>query len=136
MAFTDTLTQLPYTPRTQTASGFLPPMLRGMGHILFLLGCLSDDKVDVTTEEGQQELAHAMEHWNARATPAAVSTAARDRATLLGVALTEAHAEFADWDNDTRITRVTDLSHRILQYSADLDRELVGIRDSDPGTAL
>lgn len=136
MAFTETMAQLPYTPRTQQASGFIPPLLRAMGHILYLLGVLSDDKTEVSDEEAVTELTHAREHWNARAETSAVSAAAVERAALIRTALNEAVAEFTGWNADQRTANLRDLNNRILQYTADLDRELVGIRDSDPGSSL
>ncbi len=136
MAFAETIANLPYTPRTPMASGFVPPMLRSMGHVLYLLGCLNDEQVTVSDEEGIGELTHARDHWNARAETPAVSTAAVATAALIRDALTEAVAEFVEWDADTRTANLRDLSNRIMQYTADLDRELVGIRDSDPGSSL
>ena len=136
MAFTDTIRALPFTPRTANASGFIPPMLRAMGHILYVLGCLADEAVPKTDEEVLNELRHAQEHWNARATTEAVSTPTRDRAASIGTALTEAIEEYPGWETDARINNLRDLAHRLIQYGADLDRELVGIRDSDPGTSL
>lgn len=136
MAFSDTIRTLPFGARTPNGSGFLPPMVRTMGHILYLTGCLADENVTVTDEEAHTELNHAVEHWNARALTESVSTATTQRSADIGTALQEARAEFASWDAETRINNLRDLSHRILQYSADLDRELVGIPNSDPGSSL
>lgn len=136
MAFADTIRALPFTGRVQQATGFLAPMVRAMGHILFLMGCVADADVTVNAGEAEAELDHAVEHWNARANTEAVSTASRDRATAIGTALTEARAEWPNWNDEQRVANLRDLAQRILQYCADLDRELVGIRESDPGTAL
>jgi hypothetical protein len=136
MPFTDTIAELPFTPRTPTASGFLPPMVRGMNHIVYLIGCMADEKVTVTPEEAIEELKHAQEHWNARTETQAVSTDSVTRATTIGRGIGEAITEFADWNEEQRITNLRNLTHRILQYTAELDRELVGIRDSDPGSSL
>ena len=136
MAFTDTIRALPFTPQTQQAQGFLPPMLRAMGHILFLNACLADENVTVADAEALNELRHAQEHWNARADTPAVSTASRERATTIGTAITEAIAEYEGWNETQRIGNLRDLSHRILQYGADLDRETVGLTNSDAGTSL
>lgn len=136
MAFADTIRTLPFAGRTANASGFLPPLLRAMGHILYLAACAADANITINAGEGEAELDHAREHWNARANTQAVSTAARDRATAIGTALTEARAEWPNWDRETRTNNLRDLAQRLVQYTADLDRELVGIRDSDPGTTL
>jgi hypothetical protein len=136
MAFADTLKELPFTPRTANGSGFLPPMFRGGTHITYLLGCLSDDKTTVTPEEALAELTAAREHWNARVTTPAISTAAAGRATTILRLIDDTITEYNDWAEDSRIANVRDLSHRVGQYMADLDRELVGIPNSDPGTSL
>ena len=136
MAFADTIRGLPFASRTQTASGFFPPLFRAAGHILYLLGCLAADNVEVLVEEALTELRHAQEHWNARATTPALSAQATERATAIGTAIGEALAEFEGWEPDARIQNLRDLANRIAQYAADLDRELTGIRDSDPGSSL
>lgn len=136
MAFGNTIATLPFQSRSPLGSGFLPPMIRAMGHILYLVGCLADENITVTTEEAQAELEHAREHWNARATTESVSTSAAEQATIIGQAISEAHAEFADWADEAKVNNIRDLAHRILQYSANLDRELVGLTNSDPGSSL
>lgn len=136
MAFADTIRAIPYAARTPQSSGFLPPLVRGMNHIINLLTCLADDNVTVTEDEAVVELQAAREHWNARVTTEAVSTVSTERAVALGTALDEAIAEYGGWNADTRLGNLRDLTHRILQYCADLDRELIGIRTSDAGTTL
>jgi hypothetical protein len=136
MAFVDSIRALPFAGRTQMGGGFLAPMVRAMGHLLFLLGCIADEDTPVTDEAAINELTHARDHWNARAISEAVSTPVRERAVTIGTAINEAIAEWAGWDQQARETNLRDLNHRILQYAADLDRELVGLRDSDPGTTL
>lgn len=136
MAFADTIRNIPFTPRQGEASGFLPPMVRAMGHVLYVLGCISDDAVPKTDEECLAELRAAQVHWNARIGTTAVSTAIGTTATNISTAFGECVEEFPGWNADTRQTNLRDLTHRIVQYSADLDRELVGVRDSNPGTTL
>jgi hypothetical protein len=136
MAFADTLRTLPFTPQTPNGRGFIPPMLRASVHTLFLAACLADENVTVSTEEALDELRHAQTHWTARTDTTAVSTATRERATTIQTALTEAIAEFEGWDENTRINNIRDLGHRIAQFTADLDREVVGLTDSDAGTSL
>ena len=136
MAFADSIRSIPYAPRTQQASGFVPPMLRAMGHVLYLTGCLADENVTVTEEEALEELRHAGAHWDARAETEATSDTVNQRARTIGVAIGEAIAEYPEWDNDRRIQNLRDLSNRIMAYSAELDRELVGLTTSDPGSSL
>jgi hypothetical protein len=111
-------------------------MFRASQHILFLLACVADDKVTVSDEEALNELKEAKAHWDARVTSEAVSTATTEKSKLIGKAIDEAIAEYIKWTKDNRTANLRDLAHRIAQNAADLDRELVGIRDSDPGTSL
>lgn len=136
MAFADSIQQLPYAPRAQAARGFVPPMLRAMGHILFLTACLADENVAVTDEEALTELRHAAEHWNARTETDAVSTATNQSSALIGVTIGEAITEYEGWDEAHRVQNLRDLANRIMGYTATLDRELVGITESDPGSSL
>src|SRR3954471_13556448 len=102
MAFSDTINSIPFTPRTQNGSGFLPPIVRAQGHVLYLLGVLADEDVTVDEADALSELTAAEQHFHARADASeTVSTATRGLATLLNTALAEAVAEFPDWDQDT-----------------------------------
>jgi len=136
MAFADTIKELPFAGRTPTGSGFFPPMFRASQHILFLVACINDDDVKVTDKEALGELDEARKHWDARAKTEAVSTATHAKSDLIAKGITEAIAEYGKWTPEARTTNLRDLAHRIAQHAADLDRELVGIRDSDPGTSL
>jgi hypothetical protein len=136
MPFSETMAQLPFTGRTPQGSGFLPPILRAMGHVLFLNACIADEAVPVSDTEAVDELEAAFNHWTERATSENLSTATVARATLIGTAIAEASAEFTGWDEQTRANNLRDLAHRIVQFGADLDRELVGLTNSDPGTSL
>lgn len=136
MPFTETIRAIPYTPRGQQASGYLPPILRAMGHVLYLTGCLADENVTVTTEEAIAELQEAENHWNACATSPALSEAIVARGTSIGTAIVEARDEYASWAEDRRVQNLRDLANRVIQFSCDLDRELIGLTGSDPGTSL
>jgi hypothetical protein len=136
MAFADTIRAIPYTPRTQTASGFLPPMLRAMGHILYLTGCLADENMTVSDEEAINELQSATQHWLNRTATTATSTAINERASVIGVAIDEAISEYTSWPEDQRTQNLRDLANRIVAFSCHLDRELVGLTTSDPGSSL
>lgn len=134
--FADTIKDLPFTPTTPNGSGFLPPIFRASMHILFLLACHADDRVEVTDQNALDWLGEAQEHWNARLITPAVSTVTLGKANTIAKAIGEAMAEYTAWNADTRTTNLRELSQRIAQYAADLDREFTGHRDSDPGTSL
>lgn len=134
--FSDTIRLLPFNGRTEQGAGFFPPMVRAMGHLLVLLQYVGDPDHEVTDDEITNELTAASTHWDARTITANVSATAVDRAELISAAISEAIQEFGEWDENARIGGLRDLSHRILQYTADLDRELVGLPGSDAGTSL
>lgn len=136
MAFTDTIATIPFAPTQQAATGFLPPLVRGMGHVLYLLGCEADEAVTVTPEQATAELTAAREHWNARSETNNVSSLARERSTTLGLAISEALNEYTGWTPDQRTSNLRDLSNRIVAYTAELDRELIGLTGSDAGSSL
>ena len=136
MAFADTIRSIPFTPRSTTATGFVPPMLRAMGHILYLTGCLADENVTVADEEALNELREAETHWLARAATDATSTAINELASRIGSAIAEARDEYEGWDDTARVQNLRDLANRIVAFSCHLDRELVGLTGSDPGSSL
>lgn len=136
MAFTDTIRSLPYAARSINASGYLPPMLRAMGHILYLTGCLADENVTVTDEEALNELQQAEDHWLARAATPATSTTINEHTTALATAFAEAISEYTEWPEDRRVQNLRDLANRVVALSCALDRELLGLTGSDPGSSL
>ena len=139
MAFTDDLAALPIQSTTQEATGFLPPILRAAGHLLFILGQAADDEIELTTENETElldELTHAKGHWDAITRNEALSTEATTRLDAFGTAFTSAIAEFPTWDRPTKLRNSRDLANRIVSFAAALDRELVGLTNSSAGTAL
>lgn len=136
MSFSDTINTLPFAPRTQHGSGFLPPILRAATHVIYLLGCINDERVEVAPEEALAELNAAREHFGARVQTQNISTVAIASADTLASALVEAVAEYPDWTAEQATTNLRNLANRIMQFAASLDRELVGLRESDPGSTL
>lgn len=136
MAFTDSISAIPFAPTTNAGTGFLPPLLRALGHILYLTGCIADERVTVTDAEANTELQHAQEHWNARTGHEALSASAAALSSHISDAIGFAITEYPGWDDTHRVSNLRNLSHRILAYSAYLDRELIGLTGSDPGSAL
>ena len=135
--FSETIEQIPFAPSSPTGSGFLPPILRAQGHILYLLGCLADEEVTVEDDKAVEELTAAETHFHARADASeTVSTATRGLATLLNTAIAQAVTEYPSWEPEVRVTNLRALAHRVVAFSAVLDRELVGLTGSDPGSTL
>lgn len=128
--------EIAFRGKTPHGAGFFPPILRAAGHTLYLLGMIADDKITVTDEEAIEELKHAQTHWAARSETDAVSQATRETAEKLGIALGEIITEWKGMADANKTTVLRDYNNRLVQYAADLDRELVGLTDSDPGTSL
>lgn len=134
MPFIETINSLPFTPTTPNGRGLLAPLARATGHILYTLAEI--ERENATAEEIVAELQQAEEHWNGRVMSPALSTAATQHAETISRAIHEAVTELPDWDGDTRSTNIQSLAHRIVGFHAQLDRELVGYTNSDPGTTL
>lgn len=136
MAFADTIKLMPVHARTAEAKGFLPPFLRAMGHMLYLLADTAADEPKITVDEAGLEITHAFQHLQNLAGTDVLSTAARDHLATLQQALTDATVEWGDWDAKTRTKNMRDLVNRAVAISVPLDRELLGLPDSDAGLQL
>jgi hypothetical protein len=111
-------------------------MIRGMSHVIYLVGVLDDEVSTVAEAEAVTELQHALEHWHAREHTTYISDAAAAQADTLELALTQALNEYASWSVDLRVGHLRNLVQRYFQFLANLDRELVGLTNSDPGSSL
>lgn len=134
--FSDTMAQIAVPTGGGVASGFLPPIIRAQGHILYLLGCLADPDVTVSTEDAIAELTAAKDHLDERTATTAISTAA---SVLLGawtMAIGEATAEYTAWTDEARIQNLRAIANKVVGIACVLDRELVGLTGSNPGHAL
>lgn len=137
MTFIEDLGRLPIAANTPEATGFLPPILRASGHLLFVLGQAADEEIELTPENEAEllsELQHAKGHWDAINANDALSAAAVAHLGNFGTAIDSAIAEFGTWDRPTKLRNTRDLANRIVSYAATLDRELVGITNSSAGT--
>lgn len=143
--FAEEIAKVPYTPRQTDAAGLLAPVFRAVGHILFATALSSTQTPDaagtapivaVTDEEILEELRHAGAHWNAINQGENLSTATGQVITALGAGITNAVAEYPEWPAATKTSNLRDLANRTAGLASVLDRELAGIRDSDPGYAL
>lgn len=138
MSFATDIAAIPLTARQTDAKGFLPPIIRATGHLLFVLADAATEEGHriLTDDEALEELTHAKGHWDAITTNEAISTPTKTLITAFGKAVSSAITEFPDWDRNARITNLRDLGNRAAGISAALDRELVGLRDSDAGLSL
>ena len=136
MTFAADIAAIPYDPTSPDATGFLAPVLRASGHLLFALAAHSDPDTTLTDEEILGEIQHAKGHWDAIYHGQALSTAADIKVQAFGLALQSALNEFEGWDDATRSSNLRQLAHGIVGLGTLLDRELVGLTNSQPGYAL
>lgn len=136
MSFADSIALLPFTARGTNAAGFLPPIFRAMGHLLLVVAITADPTDETPLTELGQELRDAKDHWDAINHNQALSAGMAQHLVSFGHALNDAEAEFSDWTPEVRTRNIRDLANRAAGLAALLDRELIGLRDSDPGYQL
>ncbi len=135
--FDEAIVQLPYNPVTESGRGFLPPFSRAVGHILYLLGRLSDTPTRRPTDNQiRQEIDSIKVHFGGFFVPDYLSEQAKTHVMNWRIAFDALDTEIAGWDGDTRIANLQKLQNRTIQLFAFLDREVLGLRDSDPGQEL
>lgn len=135
MTFATDLAAIPYAPKETQAKGFLPPIARAIGHTIFVLEAIAAER-EIPAEEMKGELTHAQEHWHAINHGGAISATTIAAIENIGKAFDSAVTEFDAWNKDQRVRNLRDLYNRVAAYTATLDRELLGLRDSDPGHQL
>lgn len=137
MAFADTISGIPFTPSTSNGRGFLPPLVRLEGHLLYLLGRLTDTPTRRPTDNQiREEFDSIRPHLESFSLPVYFTQATKDRVNNFLTAFNEMDAEIGDWDYDTKIANLRMLANRGVDLLPVLDREVLGIRDSDAGQAL
>lgn len=136
MAFADTIRTLPVHARTADAKGFLPPYFRAMGHMLHLLADSASTTPVITVDEAATEIADSIVHLEALNHGDVLSSAIIDNINTIKQALSEANAEWDGWDATTRTRNMRDLLSRMVGLAVPLDRELLGLTESDAGLNL
>jgi hypothetical protein len=146
--FNDLNTKMIYSPKTSEGKGFLPPLLRAIGHLLYALGIADDDLPKKATTAAdkktaaevitmvKEEITSSIKHFEKVEISDNFSTIAKDQLVVFNQALNALAKEFDGWDRDTQINNLTSLVNKVMGISAMLDRELIGLRDSDPGSSL
>lgn len=146
--YTTFASEIPYRPRGTNATGLLAPLVRSMGHILFLLGMTAaeTDRSDtavplMTPEEKINELAHAKDHLpplvDITDSPA-LSVPAKTNILCYYTLINTLNTDWAGWDHEAQINTLRVTTNAAAALAAFLDRELAGFRSdqSDPGTSL
>lgn len=140
-SFATVLATIPFAPTQADAKGFLPPLVRALGHMTYVLADCAAAETDATKRilddpRALTELKHAAAHWKASNANDALTATTATAIANLGKALDAAIKEYPDWTNPDRIRNLRDLGNRAAAISAILDRELVGLKDSDAGFSL
>jgi hypothetical protein len=139
IAFT---TEIPYSPRAQNATGLLAPLVRSMGHLLYLGAILSKAKADgVIYEEAYTELGFAKDHLPQTIfindSPVLSQTAKIYINTYIA-SVCDLEEYWNEWDEDARLRCIIATVNAVAALAAYLDQELAGFlpNQSDPGTLL
>lgn len=135
MTFATDIAAIPYAPSQAQPKGFLPPLARTLGHLMFTLEAIAADR-EIPEDELLNELTHAKDHWSTLDHGGSLSAPTATTIEAIGKALDSAVTEFPTWNKDQRVRNVRDLGNRVAGYTAALDRELLGLRGSDPGHQL
>lgn len=136
MTFAEDLAALPIHATQPQAAGFLPPLLRAQGHLMLVLVQVADENATPDEDELLTELKDARDHWAAINAGDALSATATTALQNYADCLNDAIDEFQDWETKDRIKNVRDLASRAASLAVVLDRELVGLTDSDGGYNL
>lgn len=135
--FEEAVSLLPFSPSTENGKGYLPPLMRGIGHLLYLAGRISDTPTRRPTDNQiREELDSIKRHFEGFSVPDYFSAQGKLHSSNFMEAFNALDAEIIEWDVDSRVSHLAQLNNRALQLMAFLDREILGIRDSDAGQAL
>lgn len=139
MTFRESINAIPYAPSQPSATGLLAPIIRAMGHILYVAATAADPNTALADAEAINELTEAKVHL--LGTLAVVHNAPLSEVGKTAIlnwvdAVNAANDEWNDWPADERPSSLKDLANRCAALAALLDLELVGLRNSDPGSSL
>lgn len=137
MTFEDIAATLPFTPSTEQGRGFLPPMTRAIGHLLYLLGRISDTPTRRPTDNQITEEISAIQlHFTEFTVPDFMTENTTSYVNNFKALLDSTAENLVSWDEDTRKSNLTILNNRAIEVMKHLDREILGITDSDAGQNL
>lgn len=119
---------------TEHGRGFLPPLMRAYGHILYLAGRQAESPTrKPTDDEITNEFTEGLRHLDAINTQN-LSTDSVNKLTQATEAWNTAQREFAAWSATDREANFIKLANFLVHIMVKLDRELLGLRDSDIGS--
>lgn len=130
--------EIPFAPTSEQGTGFIAPFSRAISHLLIVASLLNEDEAEKhpSSTEIRSELDSARTHLDAIAIDSGFSTNFTEAYNKTILALEAARREISAWDETTTKDNLIKLTNRFLQLSANLDREVLGIRTADPGFSL
>jgi len=147
--FANTITGIPYTPRSEFATGFITPIMRAIGHILYAAAAAAATQPAaeeaalpqpiISEIEIERELQEAYNHLspaNFPFTTANTSLAAQNLIETFVSAIRLATFEYSGWTSAERIYNLKALANAAAGIAVFLDYELLGISGSNPGSSL
>lgn len=134
--FATVLQTLPTYALTDYGRGFLPLILRGYGHILYLAGRQAESPTRKPTDsETLDEFNCAIAHLSL-VDVSNLSTASSLTIEQAVHLFERAADEFSQWSNAERETNYVSLANALIGVMAKLDREFLGLNNSDIGASL
>ena len=135
--FSEITAGISFSPATSQGRGFLAPLARTTGHFLYLLGRMSDTVSRRPTENQiTQELESLNEHLSDLVIPDYLSTSTKERMEVFKRGIEIIRNDFLSWGEEERINNLRSFCNRIIQIQVHLDREILGLTDSDAGQSL
>lgn len=154
--FANTITRIPYNPRSEFATGFITPIIRAIGHILYAAAAATATQPAtaatqpaaegaalpqpvISEIEIERELQEAYNHLspaNFPFTTANTSLAAQNLIETFVSAIRLATLEYSGWTSAERIYNLKALANAAAGIAVFLDYELLGISGSNPGSSL
>jgi hypothetical protein len=135
--FAEEIDATPIYAMTENGRGFFAPLMRAYGHILYLAGRQAESSTRRPTDNDvQEEFNCALEHLRA-ISDTTMTQATKDTLTIAVNAVALATVEFNEWSAIERETNFVKLANYLLsKVGLAVDREFLGLRDSDIGSSL
>ena len=135
-ATTTDITTIPYAPRQEQAKGFLAPLIRMMGHVLYLAAA----HTTLTPEEAKKELEDAAAHIDASLVTNSpmVSGTAKSYIKILHNHLIATAGAWEAYTEEQRTTNLSAVANRTAGAASYFDIEFAGLTadETDPGSSL
>ncbi len=134
--FADELKKIPFSAKTKEGQGFLPPFIRAMNHLLTISQFVQDSKKKDKAPFVVEELTHANHHLVKLNVGSFLSSKVKDSLVAFGKLMLVAQTEASTWTDEQVVENCWALMDRGTMICSMLDRELIGLGDSDPGSQL